>query len=554
VVMRRTNEPILSLAGPPGPPGATGATGATGPPGPAGDIDKVAKGGDEMTGALGLLYAASGSDVVRYMRNATQAYNFFEQRSDGRVLWKGPWGPATWGTNSPGSVGNGSDFQFRIEGSSSVAHLFELQFARHRVTDGTNYSTLTAPSTFPMTGSGTVTVANTAAYANSGTLSFTNNGHTTVGTIDYTSKDATHFLGCTSTGIPAPSDISDRHALWISDSFGAPILWVTSYSGLFCNDTLTFAAGGVFPNTNDIHIGFMNHAARSGNAIKFGNDDLVWMSRGNDGFGNNKITWNADGNQLQFYAAGLFPSTALNLGTTTNPWGIGYISSLRALGGTMANPSIRFQSEATGQYLALAGDVRTSVAGADAFGVTAAKAWVPTASKIDIGSDGLVGLSRTDDGFGNNILAIRSDAQSVRLQAAGMYPSNDAVLNLGTALNRWSRVYALGVTALRGMVRGVVALGSVTGSVNLDLSAGNHFTLTLTGNTTLTWSNVPAAGLVEVSLRVVQNGTGGWTLGLPAGTTKVGTLGTTASSTTKVELETDNGGSSNLAYLVSGFA
>jgi len=55
----------------------------------------------------------------------------------------------------------------------------------------------------------------------------------------------------------------------------------------------------------------------------------------------------------------------------------------------------------------------------------------------------------------------------------------------------------------------VVALGNITGAVNLDLSLGTVFTGTLTGDVTATFTNPPASGkLCEPLIRFTQDGVG----------------------------------------------
>ena len=63
----------------------------------------------------------------------------------------------------------------------------------------------------------------------------------------------------------------------------------------------------------------------------------------------------------------------------------------------------------------------------------------------------------------------------------------------------------------------VTALGA-SGSVNIDCSLGDFFTLGLTGNVTaLTFTNLPATGrAVSLAIRIRQDATGGRTLALPA--------------------------------------
>lgn len=63
----------------------------------------------------------------------------------------------------------------------------------------------------------------------------------------------------------------------------------------------------------------------------------------------------------------------------------------------------------------------------------------------------------------------------------------------------------------------VYAHGNVTGAVTVDITNGNMQSMTLTGNTTLTFSNpAPTGKFGYYQLFVSQNGTGGWTLTFPA--------------------------------------
>jgi hypothetical protein len=64
----------------------------------------------------------------------------------------------------------------------------------------------------------------------------------------------------------------------------------------------------------------------------------------------------------------------------------------------------------------------------------------------------------------------------------------------------------------------ITALSIASGVVNIDLSLGRHFTLSLTSNvTSITFTNLPASGFAaEFSLRIVQDATGGRTVALPS--------------------------------------
>ena len=73
------------------------------------------------------------------------------------------------------------------------------------------------------------------------------------------------------------------------------------------------------------------------------------------------------------------------------------------------------------------------------------------------------------------------------------------------------------LTAQASASDAVTALAS-SGTLTMDLSSGvRNYETTLTGAATLAFSNIPAAVQTEVSVKVVQDGTGGWALTLPAG-------------------------------------
>ena len=61
------------------------------------------------------------------------------------------------------------------------------------------------------------------------------------------------------------------------------------------------------------------------------------------------------------------------------------------------------------------------------------------------------------------------------------------------------------------------ALGDTTGAFSIDIASGNHVSLTLTGDATLSISNAPPSGNFGILLMYVsQDATGGHTLTFPA--------------------------------------
>ena len=68
---------------------------------------------------------------------------------------------------------------------------------------------------------------------------------------------------------------------------------------------------------------------------------------------------------------------------------------------------------------------------------------------------------------------------------------------------------------LKVVTQPIIDLGTTSGVVTLDLATANHFTLTLSGNATITYSNPPSgsAGATYI-LTIYQSGAGGFTTGL----------------------------------------
>lgn len=90
------------------------------------------------------------------------------------------------------------------------------------------------------------------------------------------------------------------------------------------------------------------------------------------------------------------------------------------------------------------------------------------------------------------------------------------IINVGSAPNdgtgdvlRESQIKAnANFTELYNALLGEVLItnASVSGTYNIDWSAGDVWNLTLTGNTTLTESNLPASGLTKtINLQIVGN-------------------------------------------------
>jgi hypothetical protein len=69
----------------------------------------------------------------------------------------------------------------------------------------------------------------------------------------------------------------------------------------------------------------------------------------------------------------------------------------------------------------------------------------------------------------------------------------------------FANIVTTGAT-LSGYKTGRTDLGSVSGTVALDLAVANDFTATLTGNTTFSITNTPSTGVVGFSLQLIGGG------------------------------------------------
>jgi len=123
---------------------------------------------------------------------------------------------------------------------------------------------------------------------------------------------------------------------------------------------------------------------------------------------------------------------------------------------------------------------------------------------------------------------------------AGVVPSSTNILKLAAAVTSGSHIQALGYADT------VVALGNTGTAQNIDLTSGNVFTATLTGNCTFTVRFPVATGASSFTLILTNDATAGRTVAYAGGTFKLPggsvTRTTTASATDIWFFFTRNGG------------
>lgn len=258
--------------------------------------------------------------------------------------------PLYYGKHIAGDIGGGSDFQIQFEQTSDSARIIDIRFPRFYLSDGTN--------TFSLTTNGwTGTTLNTslslvcitgsfAALAASGNLTINQVAYGS-GVISYGSVTGSGGVGTTGTlnttalvsGTisPANTDISERYGVNLGDAFGAKIWRIANAGGEELNDQYTFRYAAIGSTSLfDICIGYFDPSGRStGSAMFYGTD-------GTFGTASPVYTWRVDsggfhqyrvtaGSETMTFAPniGIFTSTPLNIGTSTQGWNIGFIAEVR---------------------------------------------------------------------------------------------------------------------------------------------------------------------------------------------------------------------------------
>lgn len=114
------------------------------------------------------------------------------------------------------------------------------------------------------------------------------------------------------------------------------------------------------------------------------------------------------------------------------------------------------------------------------------------------------------------------------------------------------------VSTKRLMKSGITALAIATGTINIDCELGDYFTLALNANVgTMTFSNLPPAGMGRTLSITITQGSGGNTLALPSSFKFISGSDTTVqdagAAVTKLFIETIDGGAT-WSCMMKGFA
>ncbi|HEX8390039.1 MAG TPA: hypothetical protein VF597_01310 [Candidatus Saccharimonadales bacterium] len=134
-------------------------------------------------------------------------------------------------------------------------------------------------------------------------------------------------------------------------------------------------------------------------------------------------------------------------------------------------------------------------------------------------------------------------------------PANTNIFSYNGTLQKWQNTSLTGQVSLAtgGGAETISTIGSATGAVTLNLANGNVFNVTLTGNTTFTFSGATAGRACSLSLYLTENATGGYGVTWPSSVKWSGgapTLATAAGNVNILVFETLNGGTTWFGSLV----
>jgi hypothetical protein len=218
----------------------------------------------DTTGSQSALVTSSltGDPANRLMINTDGSINI--------VNGEGPYN----GSHSTGSVGSGHDTVWYVEMNQNVAHILNLQFARTQIAptgSPVSISYLSVPPNWTlMDGTGTLTMNSTSQFS-AGGGSFTIRENQRTGTGTYTGTTSTTLTGVASSYV-TDADVTSRHAIWIADSYGAPIMWISNYGGMRITDELVFTQG-VFSSQNSLGFSYLQAGARTNPSLVFYGDN-----------------------------------------------------------------------------------------------------------------------------------------------------------------------------------------------------------------------------------------------------------------------------------------
>lgn len=150
--------------------------------------------------------------------------------------------------------------------------------------------------------------------------------------------------------------------------------------------------------------------------------------------------------------------------------------------------------------------------------------------------------------------ALITGANATDLQITGFSGAVQIVSGTDLDLNDDSLLQAV----ITDFSLGTQAVSTPGATTTVDYTAGSYVNLTLTQNSTLAFSNLPASGLASLRFKVIQDGLGPHSLSFPAGTQwpqgEAPTITQTINAIDFVDLWTDDGGTTWYGAFVQNFS
>jgi hypothetical protein len=167
-----------------------------------------------------------------------------------------------------------------------------------------------------------------------------------------------------------------------------------------------------------------------------------------------------------------------------------------------------------------------------------------------LSSEAALAVSRGGTGAATltaNNVVLGNGTSAVQFVAPGT--SGNVLTSNGTT---WTSA-AIQPLELKNYSETVNAIGSTSGATTVDFSLGNVATMTLTGNATISFSNVPSSGKMgSVTMLITQGGAGSYTITWPACKKFAGgtlpTLSTTVGKTDVISCQTPDAGATCYCY------
>lgn len=166
-------------------------------------------------------------------------------------------------------------------------------------------------------------------------------------------------------------------------------------------------------------------------------------------------------------------------------------------------------------------------------------------STVAIGNDPRLSDSRVPSGTaGGDLGGSYPNPTVAKVNGVGI-SGTPAVGYVPTATGATGAAWAAPVPGIFTGSEVLSAKGNVSGAITLDLTTASAFSMTLTGNTTVTFTGAQANRVTYATLRITQDATGGRTLTVTGARYSYGAapvLSSTAGKTDKLACESWNGG------------